>query len=72
MNHGYFCLFLQKEKREKEEKILSEFKRLCGIFLLFFPRNKSAGRQSGETTFHTAALAPRPRAKKGNVLLNVT
>lgn len=56
---------------KKKKKKLGEFKRLSGIFVIF-ALYKSAGRESSATTFHTAGLAQGPRAKKGNVLLNVT
>lgn len=49
---------------QKEEKKASESSRGSVGFFVIFPLNKSAGRESGETTFHTAGLAPGPRPRK--------
>jgi len=51
---------LQKEERKKA----SESSRGSVGFFVIFPLNKSAGRESGEATFHTAGLAPGPRPRK--------
>lgn len=51
---------LQKAGKKKA----SESSRGSVGFFVIFPLNKSAGRESGETTFHTAGLAPGPRPRK--------
>lgn len=59
MNQELFrLLFKRKEKKASESSRGS-----VGFFVIF-PLNKSAGRESGETTFHTAGLAPGPRPRK--------
>ena len=54
---------LFKREREREKKALESSRGSVGFFVIF-PLNKSAGRESGETTFHTAGLAPGPRPRK--------
>lgn len=69
MNQGLFCLLFKRRRGGK--KSLREFKRLCGIFCYFSSEQKCwQGERRNYISYSWSGT--RPKAKKGNVLLNVT